>query len=173
MAKKIKFSLNEASIDNAIKELEAYKRSVEEKTERLRIRVAEIIANDAQAGFNSSGVDDDLREGMRPAAVSVSYRDNGDVTIVLAEGTDAVWVEFGAGVHYNGPVGQSPNPLGRGLGLTIGSYGKGHGARHVWGYKENGELVLTHGTPATMPMYKAVQAVCNNIDEIAKEVFRT
>ena len=115
MAKKIKFSLNEASIDNAIKELEAYTRSVEEKTERVRIRVAEIIANDAQAGFNSSGVDDDLREGMRPAAVSVSYHDNGGVTIVLAEGTDAVWVEFGAGVHYNGPVGQSPNPLGREL----------------------------------------------------------
>ena len=81
-----------------------------------------------------------------------------------------MWVEFGAGVYHNGAVGSSPNPYGSELGFTIGSYGT-NGARDIWGFYENGELVLTHGTPAAMPLFHAVQDTIDEIPSIAKEVF--
>ena len=50
-------------------------------------------------------------------------------------------------------------------------YGKGMGKRQTWGFYEDGELRLTHGTPAIMPMYNALKTVCDEIAGIAKEVF--
>ena len=93
------------------------------------------------------------------------------ITTVIAEGEDAVWCEFGAGVYHNGSAGSSPNPYGKDLGFTIGNYGKGYGKRTAWGYFEDGELVITRGTPASMPMYNAVQEVARKAIEIAREVF--
>ena len=47
---------------------------------------------------------------------------------------------------------------------SIGSFGKGNGKRQTWGFYEDGELKLTHGTPANMPMTRAVTTVCNEIE---------
>lgn len=175
MGKKvIRISLSEKDIDRAIKELEQYKQEIIRKTELLRVKVAERIAALAQSGFNGAIVDDLTREsgGSRKADVRVSIDERENVSIVIAAGEDAVWVEFGAGVYHNGSAGSSPHPEGSKLGLTIGGYGKGMGKRQTWGFYEDGELRLTHGTPAVMPMYNAVKAVCDEIADIAKEVFR-
>lgn len=170
MAKKtITFSLDPGSIDNAIKKVEEYKKEVEKKCETLRRRVAEQIQNSAQSGF-AGAVVDDLLKGARYANVTVTVEDTEDATLVIANGTDAVWVEFGAGVYHNGAAGSSPNPYGSGLGFTIGGYGT-KGTRDVWGFYEDGALHLTHGTPAKMPMFHAVEAIVDDISEIAKEVF--
>jgi hypothetical protein len=59
------------------------------------------------------------------------------------------------------------------LGFTIGGYGKGMGKREIWGFYEDGELRLTHGAPATMPMYRAVQSVIDNLPELARQIFST
>lgn len=92
-------------------------------------------------------------------------------TLVL-EGAEVLFIEFGAGVHYNGSVGSSPHPLGAQNGFLIGTYGMGNGSRRVWGYyAESGELVLTRGTKATMPMYMADQEIIRNVVRIAREVF--
>ena len=80
-------------------------------------------------------------------------------------------VEFGAGVYHNGSPGSSPHPHGAELGMTIGGFGKGNGKKEVWGFYENGELKLSRGTPARMPMALAITTVCNDIQSIAKEVF--
>ena len=59
MGKKvIRISLSEKDINRAIKELEQYKREIIRKTELLRTRIAERIANLAQSGFNGAVVDD-------------------------------------------------------------------------------------------------------------------
>ncbi len=85
-------------------------------------------------------------------------------------GEDVAFVEFGAGVHYNGTG--SPHPLGVELGYTIGSYGHGQGTQDHWWYEdENGITVISYGTEATMPMYKADQHIRNNFVDIAKRVF--
>lgn len=173
MGKKvISFGLSEKEIDRAIKELEDYKKEFLKKCEELRQRVAERIRQKAQEGFNGAVVDDLTAEsgGARMAEVSVVTEDSDDVTLVIAQGTDAVWVEFGAGVYHNGAVGSSPNPYGANLGFTIGGYGE-NGKKQAWGFYENGDLKITHGTPATMPMFHAVQDVLDGIGDIAKEVF--
>lgn len=176
MSKVISVDLSTRGIDKAIKELEKYKQEFLRKVDIFRKRLADEIGAMAQTGFASSGVDDTLRGGTRSAEVTVSVEDNGNISLVIADGKDAVWCEFGAGVYYNGSVGGSPNPYGSELGLTIGSYGEGHGKQQVWGYYEvPGDpttLVLTHGTQATMPMYNAVQSIVPKAVTIAQEVFR-
>ncbi len=166
--------LSAASINAAVRELRAYQDWLRRKADELRERVAYFIAKDASAVFNTAVADDLIGEGAVIGSVDVVVEDKGDFTVVIANGEDAVFMEFGAGVYYNGSVGSSPNPLGAGLGYTIGSYGDGKGAREVWGFKgADGELHLSHGTPASMPMYKALMSVRQDLERIAREVFST
>lgn len=167
----IKIGLSEQDIDRAIKELADYKQEILRKTEILREKVAERLADEAQQGFAGAVVDDLVRGGQKIAQVDVSVNHQGSLSVVIANGEDAVWVEFGAGVYHNGSPGASPHPRGAELGMIIGGFGKGNGKKQTWGFYEDGELKLTRGTPATMPMSRAVTTVCNEISEIAKEVF--
>ena len=169
--KVISFGLSTSEIDRAMKELADYKQEILQKTELLREKVAERLADEAKNGFSGAVVDDLTRGGQRFAQVDVSVDNRGSVTVVVASGKDAVWVEFGAGVYHNGSPGSSPHPNGAELGMTIGGFGKGNGKKEVWGFYEDGELKLSRGTPARMPMARAVTTVCNEIKEIAKEVF--
>lgn len=175
MSKVIKINiLSSESIDNAIKEINEYKKNIEKKMTTLRERLTEEIANEASMNFSGAIVDDILGGTPRQASVTVNYDNSGKISVVVAEGEDAVWCEFGAGVYHNGGAGSSPHPKGAELGLTIGTYGKGYGSREVWGFPdENGEIKLTHGTPATMPMYNAAVSVAKRAISIAREVFAT
>lgn len=173
MGKKIiRFGLSARDIDRAMRELEQYKQDIIRKTDLLRERVAERLAELSRDGFAGAVVDDLLKGGQRTAQVDVSIDQRDNITLVIARGEDAVWVEFGAGVHYNGSAGTSPHPKGSELGFTIGGYGNGMGKKDVWGFYEDGKLRLTHGAPATMPMYNTVKTVCDEIAEIAREVFQ-
>ena len=169
----ITFDLSEEEIDRAIKEVETFREDFRVKVDTYRKRIAEEIAVNASLNFGSSIVNDVIKGGSpHNAEVQVSVSERGLVSVVVASGEDAVWCEFGAGVYHNGSVGGSPNPYGNEVGLTIGSYGKGYGKRQAWGYYgEDGGLVITRGTPATMPMYNAVQEVLSKSIAIAREVF--
>jgi hypothetical protein len=49
----------------------------------------------------------------------------------------------------------------------------GNGAKQVWGYySETGELILTRGTKATMPMHYADVEIISRAKEIVMEVFQ-
>lgn len=168
---KITIELSEQGIDKAIKELADFKRDFLKKVDLLREKVAERLADEVKKDFTGAVVDDLIKGGQRYAQVDVSVDKRGNITVVVASGEDAVWVEFGAGVYHNGSPGSSPHPNGAELGMTIGSFGKGNGKKETWGFYEDGELRLTHGTPARMPMARAVTTVCNEISQIAKEVF--
>ena len=168
----ISFGLSEREIGDAVKELERYKRDLVEKTELLRTKVAERIADLSNSGFARAVIDDLLNGSKKIADVEVYVEVRDNISVVIADGEDAVWAEFGAGVYHNGSAGSSPHPSGAELGFTIGGYGKGMGKRKVWGYYEGGELNLTHGAPATMPLYNAMKIVCAELSIIAGEVFR-
>lgn len=172
--KKISFGLSVREIDRAIKELEQYKQDLIEKMELLRKKVAGRLESLAANGFAGAIVDDLTEDsgGVRYAQVETFVDERGNVSVVIAQGEDAIWVEFGAGVYHNGSAGNSPHPKGSEFGFTIGDYGKGMGKKNTWGFYEDGELRLTHGTPAVMPMYNAVKIVCDEIADIAKEVFK-
>ena len=172
MGKKIiEVGLSEPEIEEALKELENYKQYLVRQASVLRERLAKRIANLSRTGFTGAVIDDLLRDGARTASVDVSFTNQGNVAVVIASGEDAIWAEFGTGVYHNGVVGSSPHPKGSELGFTIGGYGQGMGKKQTWGFYEEGELHLTHGAPATMPMYNAVKTVCDEIANIAREVF--
>ena len=98
MGKKvIRINLSEKDIDRAIKELEQYKQEIIRKTELLRVKVADRISALAQSSFNGAIVDDLTGEsgGSRKADVRVSIDERENVSIVIAAGEDAVWVEIG------------------------------------------------------------------------------
>ena len=92
--------------------------------------------------------------------------------VLTVEGKNILFIEFGAGVHYNGAVGQSPNPKGAERGYTIGSYGQGKGSQDSWTYEApTGEWIRSYGTEATMPVYMASKEIRASIRSIAKQVF--
>ncbi len=171
----ISFELSEAGINAAIKEIEEYKRWLKDRLEELRRRFAEIIRENAEWGFNNALVTDAIGGNGDPDPTEVSVTmdySKGDVTIVVAKGEQAFFIEFGAGIYFNGAAGSSPHPWGPEHGFLIGEYGKGFGKRRVWGYyNSNDELVLTHGTPAAMPMLRGLNEALANLDRLVREVF--
>ncbi len=169
--KVISFSLSEESIAEAIRDLNSYKNDIVKKSEQLRDRVAERISLESQRGFDGAIISDIINGSPKYAKVSVSVEKTGAMTLVIAKGEDAVWVEFGAGVYYNGSAGSSPHPKGSELGFIIGGYGYGMGKKKTWGFYEDGDLFLTRGAPAKMPMYNALKSACDEISIIAQEVF--
>ena len=175
MSKTIKFGLSTSEIQRAINEVEKFKTEFQKKVDTYRKRIAEEIAEQASVNFANSVMDDVISGSPRRPEVNVTFSHNGNISVVVAEGEDAVWCEFGSGVYHNGSVGSSPHPKGNELGFTIGSYGKGYGKQQAWGYYTDPEsktgLVITRGTPASMPMYNAAQEVLRKSVEIAREVF--
>ena len=174
MSKTISFSLITSSIQSAINELTSYIDGLKAKSQRLRELVAENIRWCAEEGFSSAVADDIYVGGTPPAPdVTVTVEDDGDVTVIIASGADAVFIEFGAGVYHNGAEGSSPHPWGSEHGFLIGEYGKGMGKRYTWALpgSTKGNPILTHGTPAAMPMYRGVEDVVQAIADFAREVF--
>ena len=177
--KTISMVLDAVSINRAIRELESYKQWVTDRTNELRQAVAQELADNTHFSqclitiwsYTPFGDGDKLAlpQTYTPS-VQMEVRDDGSVTTVFANGSDAIWCEFGTGVHYNGGAGASPHPLGEKLGYLIGGYGKGKGKQQTWAFKD-GQLYFTHGIPAYMPMYNAWQLVVSRLYDIAREVF--
>ena len=127
-----------------------YKIELQHKIDKFAEEIAKVICEYANELFGIAPVDISPNGAVKAADVSVSYSKEGDVYIVIAQGKEAYFVEFGAGVYFNEKP--SPHPKGAELGMLIGQYGDGYGNRRVWGFPENGTIVLTRGTPASMPM---------------------
>jgi hypothetical protein len=156
-------SLSSKSIDQAIKEIKAYRDSLESKKQQLLEELTNIGLYEATVRFTNA-----MYDGTNDTDVTVESIENG--YRIKAEGTAVFFIEFGAGVHYN-PSEPYPKPRPDGI-VGIGEYGEGYGKRQAWGFKdESGELVITHGNPAAMPMWHASEEMRNSILKIARRVF--
>lgn len=159
----IKMGLSIASIDNAIKELKAFQKSLDQKKDKLLEELANIGVKEASVRFTTA-----MYDGVNDS--SVTLEPIADGYCIKAEGKAVAFIEFGAGVYHN-PGEPYPNPRPSGI-VGIGEYGKGHGKRQAWGFKDDsGELVITHGNPAAMPMWYASEEMRSKIKKIAQEVF--
>ena len=159
----IKMSLNPDSIQKAIQELKSYRDSLEAKKDKLLEELANIGVKEASVRFTTA-----IYDGVNDSHVTLETIPDG--YCIVAEGKAVAFIEFGAGVYHN-PVEPYPNPRPEGI-VGIGEYGKGYGKRQAWGFRnDDGELVITHGTPAAMPMWYASEEMRNNIQKIAQEVF--
>ena len=159
----IKMSLSSKSIKNAIKELKAFRKSLDVKKDKLLEELANIGVKEASVRFTTA-----MYDGMNDSHVTLETVPDG--YCIVAEGKAVAFIEFGAGVYHN-PGEPYPNPRSEGI-VGIGEYGKGYGKRQAWGFRnESGELVITHGTPAAMPMWYASEEMRSKIQKIAQEVF--
>lgn len=168
--KKIKMNLSVSSVENAIKQIEEYKRSLVLKTSQLLDELGKIGIRTIDQKMSSIQGDSDPNHY---AFVKMnSYGSFTRATIIL-QGRDVLFIEFGSGVHYNGATGSSPHPKGQQMGYTIGSYGKGQGANDSWVYfnEEHGRFETSQGTKAAMPMYNAEVEIRKAIKSVAKKVF--
>lgn len=161
---------NPSSIDDAIKELNDFAKWVEDKAEELRRAVSTRLDQIIKEGFNGNIPGDFYVEGYKVSNVEVNHEDYDKFSLVIAYGEEAVFIEFGAGVYYN--PGGSTHPDMPPQIKHIGTYGKGYGSRQIWGfYDADGTLHLTHGNPASMPMYLGLQQILEELPSIAKTVF--
>ena len=155
--------LSSKSIGKAIKALKSYRDSIEVKTNKLLEELAYIGVKEASVRFTTA-----IYDGVNDSSVTLNPIENG--YCILAEGKAVAFIEFGAGVYHN-PGEPYPNPRPEGI-VGIGEYGKGYGKRQAWGFRnEDGELVITRGTPAAMPMWYASEEMRNAIVSKFKEVF--
>lgn len=163
MPKVIKLSLSTESIENAIKELTAYRKSIPNKRDKLLEGLSRIGVQEASVRFTTA-----MYDGINDSSVTLESTHNGYA--IVAAGTAVAFIEFGTGVYHN-PGEPYPNARPDGI-VGIGEYGKGYGKRKAWGFRDDtGELVVTHGSPAAMPMWYASEEMRSEIRQIAKEVF--
>lgn len=171
MGKVIKFNLDSRDIERAIKELREYRRELNAKLEKFialllqdgitvaRTQLMSTVGDSVQ-GIIGFGVDNDGE--IISATVSL-------------EGEDALFIEFGAGIAYN--TGRQ-HPLADEFGYGVGTYPSKKPPNKAmnpgyWYYRENGELVRSIGTQASMPVFTAAENMRNNLIKRALEVFRS
>ena len=164
MAKRVvSVKLGSGSIGDAITKLREYKTWSQRKATELARRLAELGEGEAKVRFAGAEYDGEKDVSIKVKQIPGGYS-------IQANGSAVFFIEFGAGVYYNG---SEPYPEPRPSGIVgIGEYGQGKGKQKAWGfYDSSGELVITHGTPAAMPMLRANSLMRQNIERIAKEVF--
>ena len=160
--KKITMTLDPSSIQNAINELNAYKKWLADKTNELTKRLAEIGADIAEDRFASA-----MYDGVNDVVVTVEQIDGG--WKILASGEAVCFIEFGSGVFWNP---SEPHPKRPPEVVGIGEYGLGQGKKKGWAYKDaSGQRQFTRGNPASVAMWGARQKIVDEVRKVAKEVF--
>lgn len=172
MPTKITIRLNEKSISEAIKKVQAYQKWVEAKKALLIERLAMVGAQEASVRFASA-----MYDGNNDVLVSIEPTANG--WSIIASGQAVCFIEFGTGVYHN-PSEPYPQPRPAGV-VGIGEYvsdgdgqfhrGRSRGAGQGWKFNQSGEAIFTRGNPAAMPMYYASEEMKREITKIAREVF--
>ena len=160
MSRTIKGDLSD--IPSLIAQLKAYKKGVATATEQTKKDLADVALNEARRRFGSAIVD-----GEKSVAVAKIHRKDG--WAVVASGKTLPFIEFGAGVFYNGTEPYPQRPAGV---LGIGEYGKGLGKQNAWAFTYNGQKIVTRGTPASMPMYHAKEQIYWDYLKVAKRNFK-
>lgn len=151
-----------SSIDNAIKQLEAYQKKMDEKADEIASRLASMGATSVSLGFARA-----IYNGEKDFDVTVENRGNGRYAIV-ASGETVLFAEFGAGVTYG--YGH-PQAAEFGMGPGTYPYGKGHwNDPKGWWIPKSAGGGHTYGNPPNMPMYNTEQELKNEIERVVMEV---
>lgn len=185
--KRINCSLTKkGSLQNAIKQLEEYKQSINDKADIFIERLALVGVPVIREKFAQAETDDFNFDRSHYTHIKIESFGDHHKAILTVEGKNLLFIEFGSGIHFNGNLGGSPNPSvewsvpggtlehygGAALGYTIGSYGHGQGSKDFWFYYDDqGGSQMSHGTRASMPMFSAEMEIISKIEQIAREVF--
>lgn len=178
--KRINMTLSQASIQEAIRQIEEYKLSLRGKCEIFAERLAKEGYKVAETIVYSGAGDTDDKVSFRIEPIQGNAP--GCRLIMSSDGREFEGVifyphlayEFGAGIYYNNGAN---NPYASKVGMGPGSFPGQHWAINpgYWWYKREGEDSASHlsyGTQATMPMYNASLEMIRKIEKVAREVFK-
>lgn len=156
--KTIKIELSEAGLDKLLDKITALQDAMSDLSQPIGdlTQMGEQKAGDILSNALAS------YDGVRDGAVSSDV--NGNSGSVNMDGSSVPFIEFGAGVHYNG-MGNYPLPRPAGI-VGIGEYGLGQGKQDKWKYGGK----WTHGTPAAKPLYFASLEMEQNAPGVFKAV---
>ena len=152
------------SINEAIKQLEQYKKDFLAKEALFVKRLAEIGVSIASTGFALADYD-----GINDVSVRLEW--NGNKATVIAEGETVGFIEFGTGIR-------NPEWDNSGMEYTPpkhGTYGKGYGARPKGWYftaGEGGAAQHTYGNVPAEAMRTARDLMIEKVTQIAREVWK-
>lgn len=164
MPKTISFGLSVKEVQNAIKEVKEYQKSLDYKIDLLCDRLAEIGIKTIKENLPSTSTN----VGCESEKIVHGQRIN-----IYAEGKLILFFEFGSGIKYNSG---NKHPKESEFGYGVGTYPDQTHAfdpNGWWYLGEDGEYHHSYGVKATMPMYKAGMEIRNQVRKIAKEVFRS
>lgn len=161
-------ALSRESIERAIAVLDRYVTKLKRLEVELPKALSEFGAVTAQAIYNNAPMDIAPSGSWDYANIKVTAREIEGGYAVNANGEDVCFVEFGAGVYYNG---SEPYLGTRPQGISgIGEYGKGRGKQWMWAFNRNGETQWTHGTPASNTLYFTAQDMRARIADEARRI---
>lgn len=167
---------NPKSIQNCIKQIEAYRDDLPRKCQEICRRLAEEGVRVADAAINSVPIGKTItlttdinpskmgcRAIMRMTGRETRTEDGRVFYTALA-------IEFSAGVRY----ANTASPRASDFGMGTGTFPN---AKHSWQMEgwyylgDDGEWHVSHGVQASMPMYHAFSEMTKSVDKIVKEVF--
>lgn len=174
------FNIKITGIESAILKLEAYKKFVIDRTQKVAEQLMEAGYEVASIGFSNA-----LYAGTNDVEVDSPVWE-GETLVLRANGNAVAFIEFGSGKFYEDYPNQEAYSK---LGMSQrGEFGKKKGAHPPWRYigdagnlgvvlkhKNNGtDVIQTYGNPPARAMYQATITVADKEKalEIAKEVFK-
>ena len=164
---RITFGLSQKQIGNAIKQIEQYKQSLNNKC----LLLVKLLAEDGYS-VSKAILGEHIFTGQTLGSIRIEDLSSDKARMSIVVESDAIlFLEFGAGIKYAGTV----NPKSAELGMGAGTYpGEGHwdNPNGWWYLGDDGEFHHSFGIEAAMPMYKASRAIVADIGKIAKAVFR-
>lgn len=164
MSKRIKITLTQSSIQQAIREIEQYKQEIISKTKIFAQRLADegvILAKVKISQYPAVYTGELLNSIIdEPGALLT----NGSQWIIYTDCEWAAFVEFGTGIV--GSENSHPNP-----DLASWKYDVNEHGESGWMYFKEGEWHWTKGMPSRPFMYETARDLKRLIPKLAKEVF--
>lgn len=174
---KIRINLSASSLDEAIKKVESYKKSISDKTLKACDKLADYGVEYAQKEISAMADYGNLTDIKN----SIHKEQRGNKFYIVTRNIKAPFVEFGTGVRGSGNA--HPEASQFGWGYMTGNFTEYNG-KVGWWYPstlgdgnitqketESGDLIaFTQGMPARPFMYNTAKAVKRRAKETTKEV---
>lgn len=159
-----------SSINKSIAEINKYIAKLERLETELPKALAEYGATVAKANFDTNIYNFYLDGTFDTPNITVTAEPTDNGYAVVANGQEVAFVEFGAGVFFNGGdsyAGTRPPEI-----VGIGEYGHGLGQEDSWEFvdRENRVWKKTRGTPASNSMFYTAQEMRSRVEEEARRI---
>lgn len=137
----INIDLSVQSIEDAIQKLDDLSKALDDLSRPVSHLGLQARAQTARVAYNA------LANFPGPRRIHIFNHHSGNHADVVMIGPGVAFLEFGAGVHFNG-TGSYPIKTPPGI-VGIGEYGMGQGKQDMWKYGHK----WTHGNPSAKPLY--------------------